>query len=358
MSPIPGTVLALVAAAGLASSAGAQVLFREDFENGLVNWTAAGLWHVEDATPGCAAPLLPFPSGVKAAWYGSPATCDYSPWVGGGPHGLRLVTPVQLPPAGAHLALRFRRFLESEYCLGGYDFTSFAFSTDGGVSWIPPFTTDCRWNRGPAYVGLPWQTTRVAIDSLAGQSALIAFWFQVDPPFDQGLGWWIDDVEFAVEPGTTACTATTLVCPCQNAWPTYIYAGFENYGGCQNSRRAEAVLYGDGVASVSGDSVVLRVADMPLGAPAILIQGNSATTVPFGDGRSCIFGPLMRLWRHTNTQPIESFPGPGEIGLAARGGVPAGGGVRHYQVVYRDAAAWCTSATWNTSNAYRIEWAP
>lgn len=343
----------------LAAPANAQVLFHDDFESGLSNWTAENLWHVEDASLGCAAPLLPFPSGTKAAWYGSAATCDYSPGAGFSSWFLTLVNPVALPATGGQLALRFRRSLATESCFGGYDVSGGQFSTDGGASW-DPFSSflDCRGNNLAIPPVLPWVTTRLSIDSLAGESVLVRFSISVDPPWDEDLGWWIDDVEFVAEPGMVSCTATTNTCPCGNAWDATSPARFENYGGCRNSRRAEVVLYGDGVASVSNDSVVLRVADMPPGSPALLVQAASTSPTPFGDGKLCLSGTLMRLWTHTGTQPIEDFPAPSDAALAVQGGVPPTGGVRVYQVVYRDAATFCTSSTWNTSNAYRIEWTP
>ena len=37
-------------------------------------------------------------------------------------------------------------------------------------------------------------------------------------------------------------------------------------------------------------------------------------------------------------------------------GVPAVGATRYYQVVYRNSAAFCTSATFNTTNGMQISW--
>jgi hypothetical protein len=47
---------------------------------------------------------------------------------------------------------------------------------------------------------------------------------------------------------------------------------------------------------------------------------------------------------------------PGDPSVSAAGLVPAGGGLRHYQVWYRNAADFCTSATFNLSNGLSITW--
>jgi hypothetical protein len=52
-----------------------------------------------------------------------------------------------------------------------------------------------------------------------------------------------------------------------------------------------------------------------------------------------------------------TYPGgltPNPIHIA--GGPITAGDVRHYQVWYRDAAAFCTPATFNTTNAISLTW--
>jgi hypothetical protein len=41
-----------------------------------------------------------------------------------------------------------------------------------------------------------------------------------------------------------------------------------------------------------------------------------------------------------------------------RGQIPLVGGVRAYQLWYRNAADFCTSATFNVTNAVRAVWVP
>ena len=45
-------------------------------------------------------------------------------------------------------------------------------------------------------------------------------------------------------------------------------------------------------------------------------------------------------------------------GESVRGGVPIGGGTFYYQVWYRNAASFCTAATFNLTNGLEITWLP
>jgi len=44
--------------------------------------------------------------------------------------------------------------------------------------------------------------------------------------------------------------------------------------------------------------------------------------------------------------------------VSIAGSIPAGGGTRHDQVWYRNAAAFCTPATFNLSNGWTTTWLP
>jgi hypothetical protein len=41
-----------------------------------------------------------------------------------------------------------------------------------------------------------------------------------------------------------------------------------------------------------------------------------------------------------------------------KGLLPPGGGTRYYQVIYRNAADYCTSATFNLTDAQKVTWLP
>jgi hypothetical protein len=48
----------------------------------------------------------------------------------------------------------------------------------------------------------------------------------------------------------------------------------------------------------------------------------------------------------------------GDPHVSVQGGIPAGGAVRHYQAWFRNAAVFCTSDTFNLTNAVRVAWTP
>ena len=66
-------------------------------------------------------------------------------------------------------------------------------------------------------------------------------------------------------------------------------------------------------------------------------------------------GQVIRLRILSNVAGASSYPGAGNLPISVRGAV-ATPGSRWYQVWYRNAAAFCTPATFNLSNAVRIDW--
>jgi hypothetical protein len=110
--------------------------------------------------------------------------------------------------------------------------------------------------------------------------------------------------------------------------------------------------------STGGDSLVLVGSGMPSGSGAIYLKGDVASApAPFGDGLLCAGGALVRLRFRANVGGCSHFPEPGEPSLSVRGGTPVGSGATAvYQVYYRNAAAFCTSATFNTTNAQLHVW--
>lgn len=156
-------------------------------------------------------------------------------------------------------------------------------------------------------------------------------------------------------------------CPCGNIGA----AG----RGCPNSVAAYgAYLCVGGNASVGADTVSIGAFDMPL-STSLFVQGterqNGGAGVMFGDGLLCIGGSVVRLGTKMNSSSAggcafgsgtlsngATYPGPGDPSISQRGQVPASGGTRHYQVWYRNGAAFCTSATFNLTNAVTIVWVP
>lgn len=133
--------------------------------------------------------------------------------------------------------------------------------------------------------------------------------------------------------------------------------------GCQNWQSASgAELAGTGLADVSSDTVVLNVQSVPLSAACLFFQGTSlfsnGSGIVYGDGLLCVGGSITRLGVKFASGGLVAFPGVGDPALSVSGAVPAVGGLRHYQVWYRDSNLYCASATFNLTNAASVVWLP
>lgn len=144
-------------------------------------------------------------------------------------------------------------------------------------------------------------------------------------------------------------------CPCGNESA----AGAD--AGCRNSTGAGATLEGAGSARLADDQLVLTFAGGPAATTALLFQGdlreNGGAGVVLGDGLRCVGGNLMRLGTVAASGGNAQFPGPGQPSISTRGLVTTPG-ERVYQVWYRNAADFCTSATFNLSNGLAVRWNP
>lgn len=149
---------------------------------------------------------------------------------------------------------------------------------------------------------------------------------------------------------TSLCfgTSPAVACPCGNS------GGPIN--GCGNSVDAfGAELSVWGGASLSDDETVIAAWRMP-SSVSVFFQGTSSVDNVFGDGKLCIGGTLLRIATRTNVNGACKYPNLGEPRLALMGNVTSPG-TRYYQLWYRDDAAFCSTATFNFSNALRIDWA-
>lgn len=155
-------------------------------------------------------------------------------------------------------------------------------------------------------------------------------------------------------PGTAYCHATTAGCPCANV--------AEPFGGCAHVQGSGGALDASGTASVSSDTVRLTAQHLLPSTFALFAQGmlTSAPDVPFGDGLACLAGTMRRLGTRPASGGSVAF-GHGialDPSISVAGGLPPAGGVRHYQVFYRDISSFCTTAALNTTNGVTIVWGP
>jgi hypothetical protein len=98
---------------------------------------------------------------------------------------------------------------------------------------------------------------------------------------------------------------------------------------------------------------------MPATASCVFIQGSSSIGgATYGDGIRCFAGTLVRIGVHTAVGGNAVYPLGSETPISVKGGIPATGGTRYYQVWYRNPPPFCTSATTNVTNGMAVSWAP
>jgi hypothetical protein len=139
-------------------------------------------------------------------------------------------------------------------------------------------------------------------------------------------------------------------CPCGN---------FGGSGrGCANSVTNGGQLYPQGENSVISDSFSLSALNLPPTAPVLFFQGTVAGTSAafFGDGLRCVNGSLVRIATKTAVNGNATYPGPGDLPISVKGGIPAEGGARAYQAWYRNGASFCTASTFNLTGGVRMLW--
>ena len=143
-----------------------------------------------------------------------------------------------------------------------------------------------------------------------------------------------------------------VACPCNNTVPAGSAAG------CQNSTGQGGKLVGSGLSSVSSDTLVLSSSQMS-GGFCVFLQANTLPVASFyGDGTRCIGGSMRRLAQKAVIGGTASFPNPGDSRISQVGAIPALGGVKAYQVAYRDASGTLCGSGYHITNAVSVIWVP
>ena len=215
-------------------------------------------------------------------------------------------------------------------------------STDG------PQSVGGAWAGGPHVQGTTYSVHNVTV---AGGS------FTLEAASQSGAGS-INGFQLVFQGGgltTSFChgDGSATACPCGNA-------GAPGHGCASSVSASGARISGQGMPSISADTVVLSGTDMP-NASALYFQGTTmqaggAGTV-FGDGLRCAGGSIVRLGTKTNVGGASQYPGPGDPSISVKGSIVAPG-TRTYQVWYRNAAAFCSASTFNLSNGLEFAWVP
>jgi hypothetical protein len=193
----------------------------------------------------------------------------------------------------------------------------------------------------------------ITFSAVAGQTYL----FQVGmwPGETPGAGTFTIQTPCPPPVGTPICfgDGTGTPCPCGNSGASG--------NGCASSVNASGGnLAATGVASLSGDTVALLGTGLT-NTNCLYFQGTAAIAgglgATFGDGLRCAGGTTVRLKTVLNVNGASQYPQAGDPPVSVRGLV-TNPDVRHYQIWYRNAAAFCTPDGWNLTNALTITWAP
>lgn len=148
---------------------------------------------------------------------------------------------------------------------------------------------------------------------------------------------------------------TGAACPCGN----FGVAG----RGCDNSfATGGGRLAASGSARTSTDTLLLAADGLPPSGAGLFFQGDVAlgdgSGTAFGDGLRCAGGEVKRLAVVALSGGAAALGSSTGSPLSALGSIPAGGAVRTYQLWYRNAAAFCTTAPFNLTNGIRVTWIP
>ena len=252
--------------------------------------------------------------------------------------------------------VRYSYWLGSTGTIGAGDGLTVEVATDaGGTNW--------QLLRSYTSPSTTWRADSIDVGTEVGASSTLRVRFACS---DVGTGHIVEGGVDGFEAFQIACGATGTTfcagdgsatgCPCAN--------GGSAGQGCENSSgTGGAALTASGSASVSNDGIQLLAGALPNVTTVSFLPGdqpaNGGAGILFGDGLRCVAGTLVRLAvRPVSGGSIAFGAGVGgDPAVSAQGAVP-GGATRWYQAHYRDPFAFCTAATFNTSNGLDIVWAP
>lgn len=148
---------------------------------------------------------------------------------------------------------------------------------------------------------------------------------------------------------------SNTACPCGNTGASG--------SGCENSSSTGGgYMTWSGLNEVGNDTFVIQANGLPPGSASLYFQGflvaGGIYGAAFGDGILCITTQIVRLGVKFNPTGSSQYPGAGDAPLSVAGAIPANGKYLFYQVWYRDAATFCSSATYNLTSGIEAVWAP
>lgn len=210
------------------------------------------------------------------------------------------------------------------------------------------------WSGSPHVLGVSYALHNVAIAT--GQTLTIV---TDDPGTITGNLSTVNGFQLVHTPGATGTAfcfgdGSGTACPCGN------HSAPGAGEGCLSSVGAGGRIAAAGNASLSNDTIVLTGSGMP-NSSALYFQGtsrqNGGLGSVFGDGLRCAGGSIQRLGTKINAGGTSQYPAGGDASVSVRGLVTSPG-IRTYQIWYRNAAPFCSAATFNLTNGVELNWAP
>lgn len=141
-------------------------------------------------------------------------------------------------------------------------------------------------------------------------------------------------------------------CPCGNV-------GATGHGCATSFNPAGAELTATGVGSVGADTLFLTASGVSNASVTLFQGGNHLPSFAEfnGDGILCASGSLLRIASQPASGMTTSYPTVGQTPISVRGQV-APGQLCVYQARFRNAADFCTPATYNFTNGVELRWWP
>jgi extracellular elastinolytic metalloproteinase len=263
--------------------------FFDDMESGDGNWTATGLWHLEDDGDACGNSHSP----TTSWYYGQSLGCTYD--TGAANSGqLTMAASVSLPASFDQVALTFWSWEQTE-ALSPWDSRQVFVSTDG-----TNFTQIWDSTNNDA----AWYEVEIDLSSYIGQNVWIRFEFDtLDSIANNYTGWYVDDVEIISQASVsnTACVdaaegdsaCDTLVTPVEaTSGPTGTLQGTVTDANTTNPI-ANAQVVADTYSTYTNGSGFYQFITLPVGSYDVTASADgyapdTAIGVPVTDGGTTV----------------------------------------------------------------------
>ncbi|MBL4770501.1 MAG: hypothetical protein JKY61_05045 [Planctomycetes bacterium] len=324
-------VPALVALLTSSYSLAQNVLFEDDFSNGMGQWAAEFPWHVAPANDFCTSMSSPPPSYGPMARLGG-ADCTFNAVCSGtscaGQKRFEALDSFTIPADAVNPRLTFDSYVDTEAC-NPLDCHSVYFYVNGSNS-RTSIATDNQ-------IG-PWHSVSVDLSPWIGQEVRLGFLlFNWDHHLNDGLGWLIDNVRI-----TEDCASQSYcVAAANSASPTGAIIGYT------------------GSLEIAQNNLALTLQDGPPGQFALFFYGPFQAQVPVAQGHLCI-GPdqfgFRRLLPAGQIDPNGNLSYPIDFTALTGSHTLLPGIAVNFQCWYRDVIN--GASTTNFSNAQSIKFCP